>query len=415
MPNVFDTTIRWIGGLLSAYDLITNNKVPNARHYNRTQVNALLKGAQTLADLFEPVFDTPTGLPHFFYNTTTGEITDGPYPYTDPFTNITYTAVINTAIAGTNILEWHRLSDLTGNDKYRRISDRSNSNMINPQPKPIYPNLVGSMLDINTGKFFAYDAGWQSGIDSFYEYLIKSAIYNPKAGTAATYKDYWITTVESTQRHLVEHPYEHPELTFITQLNESGVSRHYQDDYACFAGGNLLLGGAYLDRKDFISLGLAHADSCHKTFNATVSGLNPLQFAWYGPNNSTGAQASTLTNNAAQNALGTTLGLQVFSQVEQSSNTHQYHINAAEVSDDQQGFYDENGFYIVNGLYTNYPEPIESMFYAWRITGDTKWQDYVWEVFEAMERDGNRGGTAMSSLWDVQQPLGGDQFNNLPR
>jgi mannosyl-oligosaccharide alpha-1,2-mannosidase len=44
---------------------------------------------------------------------------------------------------------------------------------------------------------------------------------------------------------------------------------------ACFAGGNLLLGGAYLDRPDITDLGVEVTDSCHWLFNTTTTGLNP--------------------------------------------------------------------------------------------------------------------------------------------
>lgn len=44
---------------------------------------------------------------------------------------------------------------------------------------------------------------------------------------------------------------------------------------ACFAGGNLLLGGAYLDRPDISELGIKVTDSCHWLYNTTVTGLGP--------------------------------------------------------------------------------------------------------------------------------------------
>lgn len=150
----FDTTIRLIGGLLSAYDLITSGLVPHAFTYNRKHVKALLRGASDLADLISPLFDSPTGLPYFWLNVTTNE------PYG---TNI------NTAIAGTIILEYHRLSDLTGDDKYRAMADKAQSYLMHPKPEPIFPNLVGSQISIETGEFLTFDAGWNSGIDSFYE------------------------------------------------------------------------------------------------------------------------------------------------------------------------------------------------------------------------------------------------------
>ena len=371
MIDGFDTTIRLIGGLLSAHDLITSGLVPYAEEYNQNHVKALLNGARTLADFIAPIFDTETGLPYFWINTTT---------------RVGFPGAGNTAVDGTIILEYHRLSDLTGDERYRKVADKAESYLINPQPAPVYPGLVGSAVDMNTGNFTNENAGWQSGIDSFFEYLIKSYIYNPTQPLAQKYKDFWVTAVESTEKHLAVHPYQHPELTFLTILNNTGAPLWQMDDYSCFAGGNFLLGGSYLNRPDFIDLGLAFTDSCHALYNSTTSGLNPLSIAWYGPDN--------MATEPEYNGNSSTA------------------IAARE-------YFDKNGYFIrydsFGALYTLYPEPIESMMYAWRITGDTKWQDYNWEVFQSIQKDGHRGAVAMSSLYNVSAPLGGDQFDDLPR
>lgn len=53
--------------------------------------------------------------------------------------------------------------------------------------------------------------------------------------------------------------------------------------------------------------------------------------------------------------------------------------------------------------------------YAYRITGDTKWQEYNWEIFSAIQKDAKRGGVVVSSLWDVTQPNGGEEYPDVPR
>lgn len=155
----FDTIIRVIGGLLSAYDLITSGKVPHANSYHRKHVQALLQAAADTADLISPLFEkSPTGLPYFWLDIADKNAYGG----------------INTAVAGTIIIEYHRLSDLTGDEKYRKQADKANSYLLNPEPKPKYPSLVGSVVDVETGKFTTGDAGWFSGIDSFYEVRLDS-------------------------------------------------------------------------------------------------------------------------------------------------------------------------------------------------------------------------------------------------
>lgn len=192
--------------------------------------------------------------------------------------------------------------------------------------------------------------------------------------------------MESTIKYLAVHPYEHPELTFITTLNNTGAPLYESDDYTCFAGGNFLLGGAYLNRQDFIDLGLAVTDSCHALFNSTTSGLNPLSYGWYGPD-----------NMAAE---------------------PQYNGNGSTATAARE-YFDKHGYFIRldawGALYTLYPEPIESMMYAYRITGDPMWQEYNWGVFQSLQADGNRPPVPMSSLTDVTQPRAGGQFNDIPR
>jgi mannosyl-oligosaccharide alpha-1,2-mannosidase len=32
------------------------------------------------------------------------------------------------------------------------------------------------------------------------------------------------------------------------------------------------------------------------------------------------------------------------------------------------------------------PEVIESVFYAWRLTGDTQYQEFVWQAFKSLQK-----------------------------
>lgn len=113
----------------------------------------MLSGARDLADFIAPIFDLPTGLPYFWIDTATKEVS----------------GASNTAVPGTIILEYYRLSDLTGDDKYGKMADKAESYLVHPKPDPVYPGLVGSQISIETGEFQSQDAGWNSGIDSFYE------------------------------------------------------------------------------------------------------------------------------------------------------------------------------------------------------------------------------------------------------
>jgi mannosyl-oligosaccharide alpha-1,2-mannosidase len=56
------------------------------------------------------------------------------------------------------------------------------------------------------------------------------------------------------------------------------------------------------------------------------------------------------------------------------------------------------------------------MFYAYRLTGDSRWQDYAWEAFEAMLNDTRRSPSeTFANLNNVTQPLGGTLNDYVPR
>ena len=198
-----------------------------------------------------------------------------------------------------------------------------------------------------------------------------------------------MTAVDSTIKHLAVHPYGKPDVTWITGLNNTGYPTWQMDDYTCFAGGNFLLGGKYLDRPDFAELGLALTDSCRGLFNTTTSGLDPLTIAWYGPDN--------MATNPAYNGDSDT-GKQARAYYEEKNQGYFINFEAA-----------------YSNLNTLYPEPIESIMYAYRITGDAKWQEYNWEIFTAMRNDTERNGIVASSLYDVTQPYGRGPFPDVPR
>lgn len=124
-------------------------------------VDGVLQQSQNLADILSFAFESPTGISSnniFLSNRST----DGAE------TNIL-------ATVGTLILEWTRLSDLTGNRTYADLSQTGESYLLNAQPawaEP-FPGLVGTNVNITTDEFVDANGGWNGGTDSYYEYLMK--------------------------------------------------------------------------------------------------------------------------------------------------------------------------------------------------------------------------------------------------
>lgn len=73
-------------------------------------------------------------------------------------------------------------------------------------------------------------------------------------------------------------------------------------------------------------------------------------------------------------------------------------------SPDQILFYLQNGFYITVSDYILRPEVLESNFYAWRVTGDTKYLDRAQTAIAHFKQYLRVDGGGYAGLYDVMDP-----------
>ena len=137
----FEITIRLLGGLISAYQLSGDTR--------------LLAKAQDLGQRLLPVFESPTGMPYTHVNLRTGKVSG---------------RISNPAETGTLILEFGMLSKLTGQPVFY---DKAKRALVETYRRASPLGLVGSAIDVETGKWVNTDAHIGGGIDSYYEYLEK--------------------------------------------------------------------------------------------------------------------------------------------------------------------------------------------------------------------------------------------------
>src|SRR3989454_10597650 len=140
----FEVTIRLLGGLLSSYQLTGDQR--------------LLHLAEDLGNRLLPVFDSPTGLPYRYVNLKTGKVRG----------NIT-----NPAEAGTLLIEFGALARLTHRPVFYDKAKRALLEIYNHR-SPI--GLVGTWINVETGKWTDTDSHISGAIDSYYEYLLKCSI-----------------------------------------------------------------------------------------------------------------------------------------------------------------------------------------------------------------------------------------------
>jgi hypothetical protein len=164
--SLFETTIRLLGGLLSAHLFSVD---PILQIYNQTTNtilekdydtyhNGLLKLAIDLGDRLLPAFNTKTGIPYGTVNLRSG-VPKGE------------TKIASTAGAGTLLMEFEVLSYVTGDEKYGKAAYLATEGIYNRRSEL---DLVGKHINTETGQWQETLSGVGSNSDSFYEYLLKS-------------------------------------------------------------------------------------------------------------------------------------------------------------------------------------------------------------------------------------------------
>ncbi|KDQ31758.1 glycoside hydrolase family 47 protein [Pleurotus ostreatus PC15] len=315
--SLFETTIRYLGGLLSAYEL-SGQKFP-----------ILLQKAKEVADKMAFAWVGDNKIPFGFVNFTT---------------NTPTVATISIASSGTLALEWSTLSKHTGNDTYRRLAEGA-LRQIAIQPAPL-PGLAAQGMDPRTGQSIGGFVSWGGGSDSYFEYLIKYARLSNTDDPL--FADTWATTIDSSINTLLRTSTV-GNFTYLADFDENKRIRHVGSHLACFNGGNWILGGKLLNNQTIVDIGLKLVDSCINTYTSTATGIGPETFAYISDDGSfTGSSNSPSAAQLAFNA--------------------------------------QHGFYITGADYILRPEVLESNFYAWRATGDTKYLDNAVAAIESFNK-----------------------------
>jgi mannosyl-oligosaccharide alpha-1,2-mannosidase len=125
--NVFEVTIRYLGGLLAAHDL--------------SREPALLAKAVELGDTLYAVFDTPNRLPRHWLNY--GKAARGRQLADERMSG---------AAGGTLCLEFTRLSQLTGDPKYYDATERVKQFLHRWQPETKIPGLWPIMISLSRSR-----------------------------------------------------------------------------------------------------------------------------------------------------------------------------------------------------------------------------------------------------------------------
>lgn len=248
--SVFETNIRYVGGLLTCYSFTGDTMFRDKAEY--------------IAKKLLPAFQTPTGIPYGLINFKSG--TSKNYAWASGGASIL-------SEFGTLHLEFTYLSDVTGNPIYReKVETIRNVVQGMEKPKGLYPNY----LNPKTGKWGQHHMSMGAMGDSFYEYLLKAWIQSGKQDTEA--RDMYDAAIEAAIQHMLQTS--RGGLMYFSDL-KFDRAEHKMDHLACFSGGLLAL-GAKVEQSPMsprhMDIAAGITNTCHESYSRTNTKLGPENF-----------------------------------------------------------------------------------------------------------------------------------------
>lgn len=174
----FEITIRLLGGLLSSYQLTGDKR--------------LLSLAENLGKRLLPVFNSPTGIPYRFVNLKTGKVRG---------------EVSNPAETGTLLIEFGTLSKLTRNQIFY---DKAKRGLVETYNRRSPIGLVGTRINVETGKWTNTGSHISAEIDSYYEYLLKAWLLFGDQDC----RRMWHASIAAINKYLADEETRKPELWY---------------------------------------------------------------------------------------------------------------------------------------------------------------------------------------------------------
>ncbi|SPO00892.1 related to alpha-mannosidase MNS1 [Cephalotrichum gorgonifer] len=367
--NTFETTIRMLGGLLSAHYLSTEFPDLAPVPPDAPGEDLYLEKAKDLADRLIAAFESPSGIPYASVNIGTRE---GLPSHSDG-------GASSTAEAATLQLEFKYLAKLTGEkdywDKVEKVMQVIDDNGVQDGLVPIY-------LYPADGKFRGRNVRLGSRGDSYYEYLIKQ--YLQTNGAEPIYKELWTEALAGVRKHLVTYT----ETSGFTIIGErpDGLEAPLSpkmDHLVCFLPGSIALAA---------------------TGGLTLAEARKLP-TWTARDEADMRLAEELTHTcwATYKYMATGLAAEIthFNVPSPSPPEGAEHPTPPSVlkADDHEAEWRKD-FVVKRGDSHNIqrPETVESLFHMWRITKDVKYRQWGWEMFNSFLQYTAVEGSGYTSL-----------------
>ncbi|KAG5769350.1 hypothetical protein H9Q72_003367 [Fusarium xylarioides] len=324
--NLFETTIRHLGGLLSSYEL--------------SREPALLQKATELGAMLYIAFDTPNRLPGFWLN------------FDDALKGKQVAGIHDPSASPSSlVMEFTKLSQLTNDPKFYDATDRVSRFLLRIQNSTLLPGMWPMCLDFQNEAVHDNTFSLGALADSLYEYLPK--MHALLGGLDENYEIMYRTAADIIIKHLLYRPML-PNQEDVLFLGDARVGAEVElstesQHLTCFAGGMFALAGKLFSIEEHVNIGERLARGCAWAYSAFPTGIMPEIFDL--------VACPTLSPCEWNETLW------------KPQNNQKLPPGFRHARDPR---------YILR------PEAIESVFIMYRLTADPKWQDMAWDMFQAV-------------------------------
>jgi len=387
--NTFETTIRMLGGLLSAHYI--SNEYPQLAAITDDDSGAAgedlyLEKAKDLADRLLSAFESPSGIPYASVNLKQFK---GLPSHADE-------GASSTAEAATLQLEFKYLAKLTGEktfwDKAEKVMQIIDDNGAQDGLVPIFIHAIN-------GKFRGQNIRLGSRGDSYYEYLAKQYLQTNKK--EPIYQEMWREAMEGVRKHLVTYT-KHSQFTIIGE-RPSGLDGDLSpkmDHLVCFMPGTIAL--------------------------AATGGLTEREARRL----PTWTQQDEQDMQLARELMQTCWGMYKYMPTGLAAEITYFKINKPplpesaphqapkEFDEDPEAEWRKDfDVHNLDAHNLQRPETVESLFYMWRITGDVRYREWGWDMFKSFMNytavEGGAGGFTSLSKANVIPPVTMDNMESF--
>jgi mannosyl-oligosaccharide alpha-1,2-mannosidase len=350
--NVFETTIRYLGGFLSAYDLSGDRR--------------LLDKSLELADMLYAAFDTPNRMPILrwdFHAAREGQ----PQSASDH---------VVLAEMGSLCLEFTHLSQITHDPKWYDAVARVMNVFQHQQYESNIPGMWPLIVNGRDMEFYSKQASQVFSIaalgDSVYEYLPKMyALLGGSEQYASMYNGAMNTLVQhSLFRPMAKQADRNVLIPGALRFLEERINvQHEIQHLSCFAGGMFALGGKLLQNEGHVEIGRKLMDGCVWAYETFPTKIMPETASVVACIDKSSCQwDEEVWRNAVLH----------FASVEEK----EAEKNSSEIIKTQR--LPPSFSRITDRGYRLRPEAIESVFILYRTTGDENLQETAWNMFRSV-------------------------------